>query len=497
MPSDFLPLMQYASPCGYYPDRICSDLYTTSPWLLNKFGPNLNQTLLYSDLKEKGFCRYSNTFYINKCAWCNECRPIRLKAKDFKPSKSQRAVWRKNQDLQVKLKEAGKDPSDEEALLFREYDAYHNQHKADYKKMTLEEAKRQLSQMNKGYDGIWNMEYRLNDRLIGVGILDFTTNKNNEPEALCSNYFYYDGSPEIRKRSLGVYSVLQEISLCIEMGFKYYYLGLYLPGCKKMNYKANYQPCQILINGKWKKYSESCNKVKTPKESFKLPPPGYFSSHEPDICFITDSISQEFLKAAYQQGIFPWYNEDAGEPVIWRSPNPRFVIFPEQLHVSKSIKKFLKHNPYHYTIDTCFEEVMKNCGSMTRQDQIGSWIGPQMLQAYKKFFESGFVHSIEVWHGEKLVGGFYGVMVGSIFVGESMFTLEDNSSKSAFVLFAQNFFAKGGKLIDCQAYTDNMARYGAQEIPRENYLKLLKKYSKINFNFDNFSSSLLEKINLQ
>ena len=134
---------------------------------------------------------------------------------------------------------------------------------------------------------------------------------------------------------------------------------------------------------------------------------------------------------------------------------------------------------------------------MTRQDQIGSWIGPQMLQAYKKFFESGFVHSIEVWHGEKLVGGFYGVMVGSIFIGESMFTLEDNSSKSAFVLFAQNFFAKGGKLIDCQAYTDNMARYGAQEIPRENYLKLLKKYSKINFNFDNFSSSLLENINLQ
>ncbi len=497
MPKNYLPLMMETYPCPYFQNRAASELYTSVPWIQNQTGEDINQTYLYSDLKNQGFCRSHDTFYKYKCAWCNECRPIRLRTNLFKPSKSQRAVLRKNQDLKILIKGPGEEPGDEQALLYREYEYYHNKDDPNFQKKTIEEAKRVLKYMNTGYKGIWNMEYYLNEKLIGVGILDYTTDRNNQISALCSTYFYYDTSDEIRKRSLGVYSVLKEIEICQAMNIPLYYLGLYLPDCKKMNYKINYQPCEILLNKKWVPYTEKCNKVKKVGTDLKLPPPGHFSSLHPDICFISGSIDQNFLKTAYTQAAFPWFNETEGEPVIWRSPDPRFVIFPENLHVSKSIKKVLNHNPFTYTIDKCFLEVMKNCGTVERQGQNGTWIGPKMLEAYNQLHQEGIAHSIEVWHDDKLAGGFYGVLVGSIFVGESMFTLEDNSAKTGFVLFAREFFARGGKLIDCQAYTDNMARYGAQEIPREDYLKLLKKYSKINFNFDNFSSSLLENINLQ
>jgi len=195
-----------------------------------------------------------------------------------------------------------------------------------------------------------------------------------------------------------------------------------------------------------------------------------------DLCFVTEDIPLQVLYSAYMQGIFPWFNELEGDPVLWQSPDPRFVIPIDEIHVSKSIRKFIKKSPYTYTMDVCFEEVMKQCGLMEREGQSGTWIGPKMLAAYAKFHKTGFVHSIEAWNDGKLVGGLYGILLGSVFCGESMFTIEPDSSKSAFVLFAEAFKNCGGKLIDCQAYTDNMARYGAIEIPRDDFLAMEKQY---------------------
>lgn len=469
------------SPCGYFDGRKTSQLVTMTSWLKDFYGKEFPEKQYYSYLLENGSRRYSPVFYLQNCKECKECTPIRISVADFKPSKSQRHVWRKNQDLRVKVITHDVKQTPEKAFLFREYDAYHNGLKKVYEKLTIDEALEQLKQMNSGYEGIWNMEYYLGERLIAVGIIDYTENSEGKIDALSSNYFYYDVSPDILKRSIGVFSVLMEIDLCKQLEVPYYYLGLYLPNCRKMNYKAKYVPFELFQNGEWVKYEKEGvpASIKQSLTYYTLPEPGTIYPDYPDISFASSDIPLDVLYSGYLQGIFPWFNEDEGEPVIWRSPNPRFVIPIEQLHVSKSLKKFLKHNPYTYTMDTCFERVMSECGKMEREGQIGSWIGPKMLAAYKDFHKAGYVHSFEVWDGDELAGGFYGVLLGSIFIGESMFTKKDNSSKSAFVIFAKAFAACGGKMIDCQAYTDNMARYGAIEIPREDYLKELLKLVEI------------------
>ncbi|MBQ1662752.1 MAG: leucyl/phenylalanyl-tRNA--protein transferase [Treponema sp.] len=139
----------------------------------------------------------------------------------------------------------------------------------------------------------------------------------------------------------------------------------------------------------------------------------------------------------------------------------------------------MKHSPYTYTMDRDFRSVIEGCREVSREDQSGTWIGDKIIRAYCELHEVGIAHSFEVWHGEKLVGGFYGELLGSVFCGESMFTLESDSSKSAFALFARAFKKCGGKLIDCQAYTDNMARYGAVEISRSSFRSLEIKYLNI------------------
>lgn len=201
-----------------------------------------------------------------------------------------------------------------------------------------------------------------------------------------------------------------------------------------------------------------------------------------DICLVTDRIPLQLLYSAYLQGVFPWFCEEEGEPVLWFSPDPRFVIMPQTFRIPKSIRKACKNSPFTYTIDTCFEEVIKNCRNMSRKDQPGTWIGPKMIEAYTEFHKAGYAHSIEAWHDGKLAGGFYGILIGSVFCGESMFTLESNSSKTAFVQFAQAFFKNGGKLIDCQCYTDNMSRYGGIEIPRDDFLSVEKPLLNIPLN---------------
>lgn len=190
------------------------------------------------------------------------------------------------------------------------------------------------------------------------------------------------------------------------------------------------------------------------------------------IVAITEELNFPLLYSAYLQGIFPWYNEDEGDDVIWWSPELRFVLLPQDLHIPSRLNRFLKHNPFTYTMDNAFEEVIINCAKIYRPDQKGTWIGSEMIKAYCELFSLGFAHSVEVWNDNRLVGGFYGVLIGQVFFGESMFTLEDNSAKSAFVHFVQAFRECGGKLIDSQVYTDNIARFGGKNISRTAFLRM-------------------------
>lgn len=505
--------------CGYFPEKKSDLMGLFTNWLTTPH-PEFPLKNCYNEMLKYGVRRYSSLFYVNKCKECNECTPIRVPVKDFVPSKSQKSVWKKNQDLEIRFVKYGDSSlnsinptdensshnvllecaTDEKAFMFREYDFYHNQNE----KMPLDEAKEQLINMHSGYNGIVDMEYYLNGRLIAVGMLDIAEDGEGNPAAISSNYFYYDVSEDVLKRSPGVFSVLKEIELCRQLGVEYYYLGLYLPNCRKMNYKTKYQPYELFLDGKWQRSDGKAlggvadspeGGSLRPTEDLEQAPDGEFASrnaqfktinpnmiyeiHIPvedefnnDICLVTDDIPMQLLYSAYIQGVFPWFDEDKGQPVMWFSPDPRFVIFPKDLHIPKSLRKFLKHTPYTYSMDKAFEQVMTECRKMKRPDQDGTWIGDKMIQAYVQFHKEGFAHSFEVWHDNRLVGGFYGVLIGSVFCGESMFTIEPDSSKSAFALFAQVFFAAGGKMIDCQCYTDNMARYGAVEIPREDFLAL-------------------------
>ena len=194
------------------------------------------------------------------------------------------------------------------------------------------------------------------------------------------------------------------------------------------------------------------------------------------IVAVTDTLSTDLLYSAYLQGIFPWFNEDAGEPVVWWSPDPRFVLFPEEFHLPARLKRFLNHTPFRYSFDQAFRQVITACARVKRPGQDGTWIGPAMIEAYCDLFRCGAAHSVEVWRGNTLVGGLYGVLVGQVFFGESMFSLEPETSKSALALFVDAFRNCGGKLIDCQVYTSNLARFGARNISRTAFLRLEKDF---------------------
>ncbi|MCQ2576038.1 MAG: leucyl/phenylalanyl-tRNA--protein transferase [Treponema sp.] len=472
----FIPFNEETDACGYFKDKESHSIYTVTEWVRQEVDPNITDELMLGFFLEQGFRRFSNMFYIQDCKGCSQCIPIRVPVKNFETSKSQRVAWRKNQDLEISLNFDKEDfTTEEKVFMLREYDKYHNQGDPEYSAKTLEMTKIQLHHMCETFEGCANMEYRLNGKLIAVGILDFAKDRNGKYTSLSSNYFYYDVSEELKERSIGVFSVLKEIELCKELDIPYYYLGLYLPGCRKMNYKIKYLPCELFLNGKWQLFN--------PKKPYEFPEPGELYEWK-DLCLVTEDIDLQLLYSAYMKGVFPWFSEEDGQPVLWQSPDPRFVIFPEKLHVPKSAYKALKHSPYTYTVDKCFEDVMAMCGRVHRPGQDGSWIGPKMLVAYSAFHKIGYAHSFEVWKEGKLAGGFYGVLIGSVFFGESMFTLEPDSAKTAFIQFARWFFENGGKLIDCQAYTDNMARYGAEEISRTEFIKLEKELLKQKLNED-------------
>jgi leucyl/phenylalanyl-tRNA--protein transferase len=180
-------------------------------------------------------------------------------------------------------------------------------------------------------------------------------------------------------------------------------------------------------------------------------------------------LSIERLIYAYKSGIFPWYNE--GDPILWWSPNPRCVLFPKKFHISKSFKKTLKKHTYIIKQNTRFEQVINQCANNKRKQE-GTWINEDMIQAYTELHFSGHAHSIEVWDNTKLVGGLYGIQIGHVFFGESMFSLVSDASKLAFHYLAQQ---TNIKLIDCQIKSDHMIRMGAQEIKRNTFEAYLHK----------------------
>lgn len=187
-------------------------------------------------------------------------------------------------------------------------------------------------------------------------------------------------------------------------------------------------------------------------------------------------LSVDRLMLAYKNGIFPWFNE--GSLILWWSPDPRMVLFPEKIKVSKSMQKILKSNQFKITKNTCFKEVIENCSKIERKGQEGTWITKTIKTAYLKLHELGIAQSYEVWEQNKLVGGLYGIDLGHIFCGESMFSLVANASKAAFIHLAQELKSKNYTLIDCQIYTPHLESLGAEEISRNNFLDLLHGKNK-------------------
>jgi leucyl/phenylalanyl-tRNA--protein transferase len=187
-------------------------------------------------------------------------------------------------------------------------------------------------------------------------------------------------------------------------------------------------------------------------------------------------LRQERLLLAYRMGIFPWYSRC--EPILWWSPDPRLVLYPGEIRVSKSLQKTIKKGLFRITMDQAFEAVINACAqSRTRADE-GTWIVEEMIDAYCKLHESGFAHSVEAWRDDRLAGGLYGVSLGKCFFGESMFTHISNASKVAFVALVKHLQALNFDLIDCQVTTPHLLTFGAREIPRTRYLKELEKSLK-------------------
>ncbi len=200
-------------------------------------------------------------------------------------------------------------------------------------------------------------------------------------------------------------------------------------------------------------------------------PPVELASAEGILAFGGD-LSPERLMLAYRSGIFPWYNE--GEPIIWYSPPERMVLFPRELKVSKSMKQVLRNNDFRITWNQAFQQVINQCQNSPRKDQLGTWITSEMKQAYITLHELGFATSVEVWRKDVLVGGLYGIDLGHLFCGESMFSKESNTSKLAFIHLVRHLEKQNYKLVDCQVYTEHLETLGARGVRREEFMKMLK-----------------------
>ena len=204
----------------------------------------------------------------------------------------------------------------------------------------------------------------------------------------------------------------------------------------------------------------------------ELPDP--LHADEEGLLAVTRDLSTDRLKEAYYKGIFPWYSE--GQPILWWSPDPRMVLFPEDLKIAKSMRPLLNQNKFQVTFNAEFERVMDKCGSINRKGQDGTWITPEIKENYLKLHQEGLAISTEVWDNSELVGGLYGVYLKdkNVFCGESMFAEASNASKFGFIKLVQKLQQEGVKIIDCQVYTSHLESLGADEIPRKEFLNYLR-----------------------
>ena len=194
-------------------------------------------------------------------------------------------------------------------------------------------------------------------------------------------------------------------------------------------------------------------------------------ANEDGIVACGGNLSPGMLLSAYSQGIFPWYND--GEPILWWNPDPRCVLYPGNIHVSRRMERSLRTHGFTLSSDTCFRDIISNCAGIKRRHEDGTWINTEMIDAYCKLNELGFAHSIEVFEGPDLVGGLYGLSLGRCFFGESMFSRTADASKAAFIGLARAAVPLGIELIDCQITTSHLQSLGAGEVSRLEYMKLI------------------------
>ena len=191
---------------------------------------------------------------------------------------------------------------------------------------------------------------------------------------------------------------------------------------------------------------------------------------------ISNTLKTERIIEAYKQGIFPWFNQH--EPILWWSPDPRLVLFPDDLKISSSLSKKIKKNNYQFEVDKNFLSVIKSCSEVKRKDQDGTWIDERIINAYSELHQMKIAHSFEIYFNGNLVGGLYGIILDDVFFGESMFHYETDASKIAFVLAIQYLENMGVKMIDCQMKTKHLLSFGAKEITRNHFIQLLNTYIK-------------------
>jgi leucyl/phenylalanyl-tRNA--protein transferase len=201
-------------------------------------------------------------------------------------------------------------------------------------------------------------------------------------------------------------------------------------------------------------------------------PPPHLASRE-GLLAIGGDLSPQRLLLAYSMGIFPWYSD--GDPILWWSPDPRLVLYPAALRISRSLRRFMRKDGFRVTMDRAFGQVIRECARVRTENDEGTWIIPDMIEAYCDLHEEGFAHSVEVWQAEKLVGGLYGISLGKCFFGESMFSRRSNASKVALVALVRHVASMNFHFIDCQMTTAHLLRFGAGEIPRRRYLVELRR----------------------
>lgn len=206
-------------------------------------------------------------------------------------------------------------------------------------------------------------------------------------------------------------------------------------------------------------------------EDISFPNPELYDP-EDGLMAIGGDLTTERLWFAYQLGLFPWYNE--GEEILWWCPDPRFVLLPNEIKISKSMKKVLRDGVFEFTENKSFEDVMRNCKLAERKGQDGTWINEDLIASFVKLNQAGRAKSFEVWQNGELAGGFYGVQVGNVFCGESMFSKVSNASKAGFIHFTTKYEHEW-KLIDCQIYSEHLESLGAKMIPKSEYINILKQ----------------------